>query len=333
MNSFIALPVERQKLFYEEAQAKLNLPAASIEKDFWVCLTLRELFRLPVWGAHLTFKGGTSLSKGWQLISRFSEDIDVVIDRAFLGYGGDSLSAKKQKKLVKECSLSIKKELLPLLKQTLHDLMPAGCPWELTLADMDEDPDQQTLLFTYPSVFDDKSGYLRRVVKIELGARSETEPFETPEIMPYLAKAFPAQAPDSSFSLQTVSARRTFWEKAMLLHEETFRPADKVRKARLARHYYDLWCLIRAGVAQQAVDSPNLFESVARHRQIFFQQRWVDYSTLRKGSLRLLPQPEQMGDWRRDYEAMRDVMFFEEPPSFEDVLTEAQRFQDEFNRI
>jgi hypothetical protein len=333
MDTFIALPPDRQKLFYEEAQAKLKLPSMSIEKDFWVCWTLRELFAVPDWGAQLTFKGGTSLSKGWQLISRFSEDIDVVIDRDFLGYGGDDISGKKQKRLVKECSRCIKDEMLPLLQKRLRAGIPDGLSWELVLADTLEDPDQQTLLFKYPSVISGTPVYLRPVVKIELGARSETEPVEAPAIMPYLAKAFPGQLPNSSFSIRTVAARRTFWEKAMLLHEETFRPAEKARRARLSRHYYDLFCLIKAGIAQQAMDDPGLFERVARHRQIFFKQSWVDYDTLHRGLLRLVPAQERLSEWRRDYSAMLDVMFFEEPPSFDEVLAEVGRFQDAFNRI
>src|SRR5213594_3691423 len=89
MDAFLALPEGRRRRFCEEAQVKLGLPAPSIEKDFWVCWTLREMFRLPQWGPHFTFKGGTSLSKAWKLIERFSEDIDVVIERDFLGFGGD----------------------------------------------------------------------------------------------------------------------------------------------------------------------------------------------------------------------------------------------------
>lgn len=280
MNSFPRLPTERRRLLFEEAQARLGLAAASIEKDFWVCWTLRELFGLPLWGGQLTFKGGTSLAKGWRLIARFSEDIDVVIDRDFLGFGGDDLGSTRQKKLLKECRRRIQTELWPAREERLRAALPGDLAWQLMPADEDEDPDQQTLLFAYPSVFEEGFAYVRRVVKIELGARSDTEPVEAPLIQPYLAEAFPELMKESSFPLRTVAARRTFWEKAMLLHEETFRPADRPRRARLSRHYYDLWCLIRAGIAEQATAEPGLFSRVASHRQVFFKQRWVDYNTL-----------------------------------------------------
>jgi hypothetical protein len=332
MDTFLTLPAERRRLLCEEGQQRLGLAPVSIEKDFWVCWTLRKLFGLPQWGGFLTFKGGTSLSKGWRLISRFSEDIDVVIDREHLGFGGDTLSSKRQKKLVKECSRCIQEELRPGLEKHLRDVLPAGLIWELVPADEAEDPDQQTLLFQYPSVFIGGMGYVRPVVKIEMGARSETEPVETPLIQPYLAEAFPDLLRDSVFSLRTVAPRRTFWEKAMLLHEETFRPADRPRKARLSRHYYDLWCLIKAGIAAQAMTDPDLFGRVARHRQVFFRQSWVNYDTLHKGTLRLLPAPEQSTEWRRDYEVMREEMFFDEPPAFDEVLAAVGQFEEEFNR-
>ena len=107
----------------------------------------------------------------------------------------------------------------------------------------------------------------------------------------------------------------------------------KPRRVRLSRHYYDLWCLIRKGIAAQAVADPELFSRVARHRQIFFKVRWVNYDTLRKGTLRLLPSLEQITDWRRDYESMRKEMFFDEPPSFDEVLAVIRQFEEAFNRL
>jgi len=333
MDAFLQLPAERRRLLCEEGQQRLGLTPANIEKDFWVCWTLRELFGLPQWGEHLTFKGGTSLSKCWRLISRFSEDIDVVIDREHLGFCGDTLGRKQQKRLVKECSRQIREELRPSLEQRFREALPSCLVWELAPAHEEEDRDQQTLLFHYPTVFPGAIAYVLPVVKIELGARSETEPVEMPLIQPYLAMAFPDLLHDNAFPIKTLAAERTFWEKAMLLHEETFRPAEKPRRARLSRHYYDLWCLIKKGIAAQAVANLELFDRVARHREIFFKVSWVNYDSLRKGTLNLLPTPKQMSDWRRDYEAMRKEMFFEEPPSFDEVLIVIRQFEEAFNRL
>lgn len=332
MDSFLVFPAERRRILCEEGQQRLGLAPASIEKDFWVCWTLRELFQLPGWGISLTFKGGTSLSKCWRLISRFSEDIDVVIDRERLGYENDTMSRKQQKKLVRECSRCIQEELRPALEIRFQETLPADLSWTLSPADTQEDPDLQTLLFEYPSEFSGSATYVRPVVKIELGARSDTEPSETPMVQPYLAEAFPDLLPDCSFPLRAVAARRTFWEKAMLLHEETFRPADKPRRARLSRHYYDLWCLITKGVASEAMEDRELFDRVASHRRTFFRQSWVDYETLQKGSLRLIPRLDSIGEWLRDYEAMRETMFFDDPPDFDEVLSVIRKFENDFNQ-
>lgn len=328
MDALLTLPSERRRRLCEEAEDRLGLSARNLEKDFWVCLTLRELFSLPDCGEHLTFKGGTSLSKGWQLIGRFSEDIDIVVDRSHLGFPGDALNPNRLKRLRAACRGWIADPLLPSLRARLLDLLGTAQDWQLDLAPLDQDRDQGTLLFSYPTAFPAPGPYVKPVVRIELGARSDTEPSESPAIRPYLAEVLPEALPE--FVVRTVAPRRTFWEKAMLLHEESFRPADRPRPARLARHYYDLWCLIVRGVADQALADPRLFERVASHREAFWSQSWVDYSTLRPGSLRILPAPGQVSAWRQDYAAMRE-MFFSEPPRFDEVLARVGELETRVN--
>jgi hypothetical protein len=224
VNRFLSFSEDRRRTFCEQAQEKWGFPPPTIEKDFWVCWTLKKLFSLSEWGARLTFKGGTSLSKGWALIERFSEDIDIVIDRAALGFGGDKAPdyapSKKQikkrlKALRKTSRRCVNETLLPLLSEVISHEMPGDLSWQL---DQDpDDPDRQTLLFTYPTAFPDQLAYLRQVVKIELGARSDIEPTQEIDIHPYIADAFPDQLPQAHFSVRAVSPERTFWEKAMLL--------------------------------------------------------------------------------------------------------------------
>jgi len=333
MDSFPKLPADRQSIFFQEGQQRLGLASASIEKDFWVCWTLQKLFSLPEWGEHLTFKGGTSLSKCWKLISRFSEDIDIVIDRDYLGFGEETLSNNRQKKLVRRCRQRIHEELRPLLYDHLRRVLPGDREWDLIPADEDEAPDQQTLLFQYPSVFVGTATYLRPVVKIEMGARSETVPVEAPSICPYLAEAFPDLLYESSFPIRTEAARRTFWEKAVLLHEEASRPSDRPRRARMSRHYYDLWCLITKKISDEAISDTGLFERVVHHNSTFFGKIWVDYSLLHKGNLRLMPRADQLAEWRKDYESMRKEMFVDEPPKFDEILAVIQQFEEYFNRV
>jgi predicted nucleotidyltransferase component of viral defense system len=299
MDAFLAQPVKRQRVLYEEAGRQLGLSAGSVEKDLWVCWTLRALFRLPSSRSRLTFKGGTSLSKGWKLIERFSEDIDVVIDREWLGFGGadapegaasNKQRAKRLELLMLSCQRRIQDVLRPSLEQEIQRLLPSSGQWRLE-PDAD-DPDGQTLLFYYPAAMGE-TAYVRPVVKIEFGARSDTEPSATPEVVPYLADVFADEVGDARFSVRAVAPERTFWEKAALLHEETYREGAAAPKARLARHYYDLWCLITRGVADRAVADTGLFERVAAHRTVFFRRSRDAQASFRPGSLRLVPDPDR----------------------------------------
>jgi len=339
MDTFLRMAVRDRRLACLKVAEQKRLQAASVDKDFWVCWTLRELFSLPDIGGRVTFKGGTSLSKAWGLIERFSEDIDLVVDKDALGFGGeaspDRAPSNKQRRrrlddLMAACRSWVQDRLQPALEQTTAARFGTREGWRLEV-----DPDMadgQCLLFHYPSAFPAaEAGYVRPVVKIELGARSDDWPAESRTITPYVAEVLPQAIPDASFPVSALAPKRTFWEKAMLLHEETFRPADKPRKVRMARHYYDLWCLITRGVADRAAADQPLFARVAEHREIFFRLGWVDYATLRPGSLRLTPPPEHLDAWRRDYDEMAEPMFYGERPGFDEILRIAADFEQKFN--
>jgi predicted nucleotidyltransferase component of viral defense system len=338
MDAYLQLSPADQAAACNECSRRLSLEPVSVEKDFWVCWTLRELFALPDIGQHLTFKGGTSLSKAWGLIRRFSEDIDLVVDKEALGFGGDAAPEKAPSKKKRRDRLEalmeasrkwVQEKLQPALASRLHAALGKS-GWKLEV-----DPDMadgQCLLFHYPSAFPSgTAGYVRPVVKIELGARSDDWPNEQKTIQPYVAELFPKLVPDARFSARVIAAERTFWEKACLLHEETFRPADKPRKLRMARHYYDLWCLLCAGVGARALVNQPLFQRVAEHREIFFRHTWVDYTTHRPGTFRLLPPEQHLANWRADYEQMLGPMFFGEVPTFDEILKIVGKFEREFN--
>ena len=338
MNEFLAYPGDRRRLLCDQAQYRLGLPPAAIEKDFWVYWTLQRLFALPEWGARFTFKGGTSLSKGWGLIDRFSEDIDIVIHRAALGFGDDRAperapSRKQTRRRLEELSQSatrcVMETIRPLLGEDITRMVPSEMRWEL--AQNPDDPDAQTLLLAYPAAFDPHRAYIRPLVKIEFGARSDTDPSETIQVAPLLVAAFPDFFQEPRFPVEAVSPRRTFWEKAMLLHEETFRPSTSHRKARMARHYYDLYRLIRAGIGLEAAADLALFDRIAAHRQVYFRYTWVDYGTLCPGRLTLVPPAEQLALWRADYAAMGEEMFFTQPPGFDELIETIREFQEQLH--
>ena len=335
MQEFLKLPKEDQKLAIEQTAARNGWVASSAEKDFWVCWTLEQLFALPELKGHLTFKGGTSLSKAWGLIDRFSEDIDLTIGRDALGFGGENSperapSAKQQAKRLKAlrdaCGTLVRNTLLPRLSDCFTTRLDAE-GWQLTLDS--DDPDGQTLLFFYPTHFGGQHArYVRPIVKIEFGARSDPWPAHERPVHPVIAEVFPQLFTQPETIVHALAPERTFWEKAMLLHEETYRPADKQRRPRMARHYYDVYRLIQGGIAAKAVKDVDLFKQVLAHRSVFFAQSWVDYHALAPETLRLLPLPNQEQSWRLDYVAMQAEMFTEEPPEFDAVLDLIRRFEN-----
>lgn len=214
MDTFLQLPASRRLLAFQQVDETMGLQAVSVEKDFWVCWTLRELFSLPGIGDHLTFKGGTSLSKAWKLIERFSEDIDIIVDKEVLGFGGDAAPdqapSNKQRKarleaLMDACREWVQGTLQPALESRIRELL-GGADWQL---EVDPDmPDGQCLLFQYPSVFPPGvAGYVRPVVKIELGARSDDWPHEEKPILPYVTGHFPAFDPAPAFPVRVLFFR------------------------------------------------------------------------------------------------------------------------------
>lgn len=339
MDAFLTLAPEERRQICEVVAADLNLSPASVEKDYWVCWTLRELFTLPGIGEHLTFKGGTSLSKGWRLIQRFSEDIDVVIDRQALGFEGErspeaangsNERRRRLEALRTACQSHIRDALRPALERRLRERIGGMGAW--TLADDPNDTDQQTLLFSYPASME-VPRYLRPDVKIELGARSDIDPSAQPLIQPYIADARPDLLGPSAFAVRTIDPRRTFLEKVCLLHEESHRAEDKALADRLSRHYYDLYCLISSGTAEEALADPGLFQRVVAHREVFFRRSAEAQASLKPGTLRLVPTAEREPAWRRDYEAMQETMFFEEAPRWEEILQVVDKFEARFNAV
>ncbi|MGI9043945.1 MAG: nucleotidyl transferase AbiEii/AbiGii toxin family protein [Gemmatimonadaceae bacterium] len=340
MNRFLALPPADRIQAFAQAGAALGLSATSVAKDFWVCFTLRELFADLKFGPHLTFKGGTSLSKAWGLIDRLSEDIDLTVDHQAIGIIADrepafaSSQKERQRRItaIKDaCREAVHQHIATALTDRFANVLGKR-GWSLS-ADQD-DPDGQTLLFAYPDTTDsDIAGYLKPVVKLEFGARGEPWPAELRSIRSLVADQFPSLFDVPEIQVRALRPERTFWEKVMLLHEERLRPGDRRVRHAMARHYYDVWRLIESGNAAAAVADVDLFNQVVAHRQLYFRHTWMDYETIERGSIQMLPAPSHLDDWRRDYQAMQGEMFVTTAPPFDEILAVVERFQADFNTI
>ncbi|MDH7793885.1 nucleotidyl transferase AbiEii/AbiGii toxin family protein [Ochrobactrum sp. AN78] len=345
MDKVALLPTEDRAALFGETGAARGMANTIVEKDFWVCWTLKRLFAVQGKDtASLVFKGGTSLSKAFNAIRRFSEDIDLSFDRADLGYTGDrdpekdGLSRKKTSQLIDDLVSDVEQhiadKLLPALRAAIVEHLgePAAGAWSLEI-----DPnDAQTVNFHYPTALPateyESIGYITPRVKLEMGARGDPWPTEEKTIHPYSAEDFPDffDAPDVAVTV--LSARRTFWEKATALHAEAHRPPDSPMPQYFSRHYYDLAMLLDTTEGKAAVADVDLLAQVAKHKATFFRSGWASYDTARPGTLRLMPDETRVKDLRADYRAMAPMMFDEAPPSFDDVLERIAALQEVINR-
>lgn len=344
MDKVARLPAEDRAALFGETGASRGVSNTIIEKDFWVCWSLKRLFGLPKGAvATLVFKGGTSLSKGFGAIRRFSEDIDLSFDRTELGYSGDrdpekeGISRKQANRLIDSLVSDVERHIVEKLLPALHAAIvqqlgrPADRKWSLEI-----DPaDAQTVNFRYPTALPaseyEGMAYITPRVKFELGARGDPWPTEEKTIRPYAADDYPDFFEEADTQVIVLSARRTFWEKATALHAETHRPANLPTPQYFSRHYYDLAMLFDTLEGQAAADDFDLLAQVARHKATFFRSSWASYDTARPGSLRLLPDQERIKDLRTDYSAMAPMMFDAAPPSFDDILARIAALQERIN--
>ena len=313
-------PRERLELL-DAASRQSGLAQAILEKDYWVCKTLDVLFALPELGSHLVFKGGTSLSKVYGLIDRFSEDVDISFHREFLGFGEEldpeAAAGKEQSRrieaLQQACRDCIRENLLPRLREAIAALLGGTEDWSLEI-----DPlDAQTLLFHFPQAGGPGLAYIVPSVRIELGARSDHWPSEEREIRSYLGEAFGHTI--GKATVRSLAAERTFWEKATLLHAEVHRPKDKLMPARYARHYHDMARLAESPVAARALADVALRERVVAHKAVYFRSGWARYDLARPASFRLIPPDSRIAALKSDHQAMIP-MFFNPPPPIAEVL-------------
>ena len=284
------------------------------------------------------FKGGTSLSKVYRLIDRFSEDIDLSIERDFFGFGTpnnpeNAPSKKKQNHIIENlsqaCTSYVQNELLNELKNAMSVKLGTNNGWHL-FADPD-DPDSQTLLFEYQSK-KSNTDYIRPIVKIEIGARSEHWPVSNHLIYSYTKEALKEKIHEPETKIRVLNAERTFWEKATILHQYVHLPEDKRLPPRISRHFYDFFRLLNSPIKKKALEESALLERVANHKGIYFASGWANYGTARKGTLKLVPPPRIVKELQKDYGLMAS-MFFREIPAWELILKTIEQFEEEFNSL
>lgn len=335
MNSFIQLSSDERNLYCRQAAERMEipLPAAVIEKDFWVCWTLNLLNEIPELKGNITFKGGTSLSKAWGLIERFSEDIDIAINRKVFGqeppHGAENATSNTQRKtrleeLEDKNATFIKEVLLPILHEKIAGHLN---PADFTLRLIGKG-NEVNIEFEYPGTLKNELGGLLPVVLIELVPRADEIPNEERKITPIIYEVFEDLLGEGSFNISTLTPERTFLEKLLFIHEtlEGFNKGSE----RKSRHYYDLLKLYKAGVFERIKNNRELLQRVVEHRQTFFRYNTLDYTGILSKGVRVLPKKESWTDWRGDY-TRTAVMIYNNIPSFEELMSFAEQLENEFN--
>jgi hypothetical protein len=318
---------DRREVFRATAQA-MRVHEAIVEKDFWVCWVLDYLFHASPWREHLVFKGGTSLSKAFGAIERFSEDIDLILDWRLLGYTDEEpwadRTAKKQDLFGKEANQKaaefLRQQIVPAATTALSGMLEAPIKIEAS---------GQDVFIHYPQSF--SLAAIQPQIRLEIGPMAAWIPNEDRPIRSYAAERFPALFRQPETTVRTIVAERTFWEKATILHQEAHREDDKLLPPRYSRHYYDLYRLSRMPIREKALQKLDLLAEVVQFKMRFYRCPWAKYEEAKPGSLRLLPSQHHVAELAKDYRLMQ-AMLFGEIPSFAAIMEELADLEKAINQ-
>ncbi len=339
MTTFTSLPLSERRLIIEQVAARRGILPVIVEKDFWVCWVLGRIFATPAMATNVVFKGGTSLSKVFGVIERFSEDADLSVSPTSLGFADadldDAPSAtqrlKRMRALAKACEDCVARRFQPALEASITAVLgtPSQQPSWLSF-EIDPMAATPNLWFRYPSALPQAGGYITKQVKLELGALTDQQPTGHHVIQPMLADELGAVFDDFRIPVVALELERTFWEKATILHAEYHRPATQHLRDRLARHYADMAALWQHPTRSKAMARLDLLQDVVRHKSRFFASAWASYDTATPGSFHLVPPTHRHVELAKDLEAMKP-MFLVSPPSFKELIDQLSGAELEVN--
>lgn len=326
MKTVASLPSKQRKELFSLTATKMGIQPAAAEKDFWIVWTLQQLFNASEIAQYLCFKGGTSLSKAYGIIERFSEDIDLILDWRDLSEQDPQADRSKTKQ--SKLNISINQAAQHYIRETLLPNVQQKLSPECEVALDESDP--HTINIHYPAEF--AAGYLRPVVRLEIGPLAAMLPREPRIIKSYAAEHFPQAFAEPSIAVPTILAERTFWEKLTILHAEAHRPNDKAMPPRYARHYYDVYRMANTPCASRALLDTNLLKEVVSFKQKFYPMSWANYQTATSQTLKLLPAEEHKKALKADYLAMEE-MIFGDIPAFDALIVAMEELQTRIHQL
>lgn len=327
------LSADEQREVIRRVQAENRLQLQIIEKDWWVTAVLRALFSLP-YSEHISFKGGTNLSKCWNLIERFSEDADIAIDREYLGFGG-TLSKTQISDKLRRAACSFVRETLQY--DLAEKLIENGVSADKFKVNVNITPvtttDPEIIEVEYQSAFNTLP-YIRSKVIIEVSGRSMNEPVVSVGVSSFIDDVF-TNAPfaEPKFDVRAVVPERTFLEKVFLLHEEFSKPSGIIRTERMSRHLYDIVQIMGTPIVERALLDEKLYKTVIDHRRMFIGLKGFEYSTLLPQTLSIVPQGKIREQWKEDYKVMQETMIYGDSPSFDELIIKIQALNDRIRQL
>lgn len=321
---------EREELFLNTAP-KVGMPPAIVEKDFWVCYMLDYLFHRCTWKDRIVFKGGTSLSKAYHLIERFSEDIDLILDWRLLGYSQNEPWEPRSNTQQDKFSEVSEKKTIAWLEEKFIPLLREDISKEIqdTAIVFLENAGEPTVNFAYPQIFSDSS--ILQVIRLEIGALAAWSPSQDVEITSFAAEQYPHVFMVPKTTIRTAVPERTFWEKVTILHRE----ANRVRgdfPARYSRHYYDLYQMAASPVKNRALQDLDLLNDVIAFKMKFYRCSWARYEEAVPGTMKLVPSELYFSSLREDYSKMRN-MIYGTVPEFDVIMTRIKELEEEINQL
>lgn len=333
LQKWLKLPTQtKRNIFIETAQA-VGLPvAAAAEKDWWVVQALAILFNSSI-GKHTVFKGGTSLSKAWGLIDRFSEDIDLALDRQFLGFDKPDveMSSSQVRKLRRHSYKFIQEKFVPELATEFDGL---GLDVKVEVIDVTAPDNDPLKIAVYYPALTESSEYLQPRVLIEVGSRSLIEPFERRSFSSLVGAHYSGHSfADVPIEVPTVTPDRTFLEKIFLLHEEFQLPTERIRVERKSRHLYDLEKLMDTQYAALALANRELYETIVAHRKAMTPLKGIDYVHHHPAEINPLPPASLLNAWKIDYHDMQESMFYNPSLPFEALLQRINELKARVNAM
>jgi len=329
--NFTYLPLENRLEVIHRTYAATGLSPQIIEKDWWVTAVLRALFSLP-YAEILSFKGGTSLSKCYGLIERFSEDIDIAVNRENPDF--TKTNTRIRNDFRRAACKFVREELqFDLVKQLENNgLNPNDFTVKVNITPITT-TDPEIIEVEYNSLVAEEN-YIKRKVIIEVSGRSMSEPLQLVSLQSMIDEQFPNEEfTEKPFEIQAVMPQRTFIEKICLLHEEFAKPQELIRTERMSRHLYDLVQIMDTPVAEKALFDKDLYSSIVEHRRIFIGLNGFDYSTLAPKTINIVPPDHIIDFWKVDYETMQRTMIYGESLPFNKLIGKIKELNEKINKI